>query len=305
MNTLLEISSLTPDDIESIFNITMQYFNNRSQNNKILNGKVVVNLFFESSTRTLSSFEIAEKSLGAHSITLNINTSSINKGESIIDTILNINAMNPDLIIIRSQYSQLVKTISQYVSNCCIINAGDGNHEHPTQALIDYCTIRYLKKNISNLNISICGDILHSRVARSNIRLLSRYGANISLIAPPTLACDLVGVSHIYHNLIDGIRDADVIMLLRLQKERITNCVIPSEEEYSHLYMLNSERLSYAKKDVIIMHPGPTNKGTEISNNVAENKSVILLQVKMGVAVRKAILHYLLYGNKCNTSNEI
>ncbi|ABD45390.1 aspartate carbamoyltransferase [Ehrlichia chaffeensis str. Heartland] len=295
MKTLLEVSNLTSDDIESIFNLTIQYFNNTNLNHNILTGKVIVNLFFESSTRTLSSFEIAEKSLGAHSITLNINTSSINKGESIIDTISNIDAMNPDLIIIRSQYSQFIKKISEYLPSCSIINAGDGHHEHPTQALTDYCTIRYIKKDINNLNISICGDILHSRVARSNIRLLSRYGANISLVAPPTLSCNLTGISHIYHNLIEGIRNADVIMLLRLQKERIINCVIPSEQEYSHLYMLNHEKLLHAKKDVIVMHPGPTNKGIEISNNVAEKNSVILLQVKMGVAARKAILHYLLY----------
>ena len=298
MKTLLEISNLISNDVESIFNLTMQYFNNKNLNHNILSGKIIINLFFENSTRTLSSFEIAEKSLGAHSITLNINTSSINKGESIIDTILSINAMNPDLIVIRSQYSQFIKKISEYLPNCSIINAGDGHHEHPTQALIDYCTIRYTKKSINNLNISICGDILHSRVARSNIRLLSKYGANISLVAPPTLSCNLMGVSHIYHNLIKGICNADVIMLLRLQKERIINCVIPSETEYSHLYMLNHEKLlSCIKKDVIIMHPGPTNKGIEISNNVAEKNSVILLQVKMGVAVRKALLHYLLCNN--------
>ncbi|WDM84888.1 aspartate carbamoyltransferase catalytic subunit [Ehrlichia sp. JZT12] len=297
MNTLLEINDLTYNDIESLFNLTIHYLYNKKVNHNILNGKVIVNLFFESSTRTLSSFEIAEKSLGAHSITLNINSSSINKGESIIDTISSINAMNPDLIIIRSQYSQFVKKISRYLPDCYIINAGDGNYEHPTQALIDYCSIRYIKKHIHNLNISICGDILHSRVARSNIRLLSRYGANISLIAPPTLVCNLTGISHICHDFIEGIRNADIIMLLRLQKERIVNCVIPSEKEYSYLYMLNSEKLSYAKSDVIIMHPGPINKGIEISNNVAEKNSIILLQVKMGVAVRKAILHYLLCNN--------
>ena len=298
MNSLLEINNLTSNDIESLFNLTMQYLNNKDINHNILNGKVIINLFFESSTRTLSSFEIAEKSLGAHSITLNINTSSINKGESIIDTISSINAMNPDLIIIRSQYSQFIKKISKYLPKCSIINAGDGNYEHPTQALIDYCSIRYMKKDINNLNISICGDILHSRVARSNIRLLSRYGANISLIAPPTLACNIIGISHIYHNFIEGIRNADVIMLLRLQKERIVNYVIPSEAEYSYLYMLDSEKLSYAKSNVIIMHPGPINRGIEISNNVAEKNSIILLQVKMGVAVRKAILHYLLVHSK-------
>ena len=218
MNVLLEVNDLNSKDIESIFNTAMQYFNNNNTNNNVLHGKIIVNLFFESSTRTLSSFEIAAKSLGAHTVTINIGTSSINKGESIIDTVVNINAMNPDLMIIRSQHSQFIKKISEYLPKCHIINAGDGHNEHPTQALIDYCTIRYIKERIHNLNISICGDILHSRVARSNIRLLSRYGANISIVAPPTLICNLSGVSHTYNNFIEGIRNADVIMLLRLQK---------------------------------------------------------------------------------------
>ncbi|QGR02499.1 aspartate carbamoyltransferase catalytic subunit [Ehrlichia ruminantium] len=294
MNVLLEVNDLSSYDIESIFKIAIQHFNDNNINNNSLHKKIIVNLFFESSTRTLSSFEIAAKSLGAHTITINTSTSSINKGESIIDTVLNIHAMNPDLIIIRSQYSQFIKKISEYLPSCCIINAGDGHHEHPTQALIDYCTIRYIKDNIHNLNISICGDILHSRVARSNIRLLSRYGANISIVASPTLACNLRGISRIHHNFIEGIRDADVIMLLRLQKERMTNFIISSKEEYAHTYMLNSNNLSYTRPDVIIMHPGPANKGTEISHHVAEKHSIILLQVKMGVAVRKALLQYLL-----------
>ncbi|GAT76262.1 aspartate carbamoyltransferase catalytic subunit [Ehrlichia ruminantium] len=294
MNMLLEINDLNSYDIEFIFDTAIQHFNNSNVSNNSLYGKTIVNLFFESSTRTLSSFEISAKSLGAHTVTINVSTSSMNKGESIVDTVLNINAMNPDLIIIRSQYSQFIKEISKYLPNCHIINAGDGHHEHPTQALIDYCTIRYIKGKIHNLNISICGDILHSRVARSNIRLLSRYGANISIVAPPTLICNLKGVSHIHHNFVEGISGSDVIMLLRLQKERMTNFTISSEEEYAYLYMLNSENLSYARSDVIVMHPGPTNKGVEISHYVAEKKSIILLQVKMGVAVRKAILEYLL-----------
>nr|WP_156965579.1 aspartate carbamoyltransferase catalytic subunit [Candidatus Neoehrlichia lotoris] len=294
MSHLLQISNLTINDIDIIFNLSMQYLNSTNINNNILQNKIIINLFFEHSTRTLSSFEIAEKSLGATTITINVATSSMSKGESIIDTILTLQAMNPDLIIIRSQYSTFIHTIAKIVKNCCIINAGDGNHEHPTQALIDYCTIRYIKGNLQNLNISICGDILHSRVARSNIKLLSQFNTNITLVGPPNMICKLQGASHTTHNLIEGIQNADVIMLLRIQKERITTSTISSFKEYAHLYSLNEEKLMYTKPNSIIMHPGPINKGIEISHHVAEQHSVILLQVKMGVAVRKAILHYLL-----------
>ncbi|QXK91917.1 aspartate carbamoyltransferase catalytic subunit [Neoehrlichia mikurensis] len=290
---LLQISDLTLTDIEAIFNLSMHYLHNTNFSD-ILKNKIIINLFFEYSTRTLSSFEIAEKSLGATTITVNIATSSINKGESIIDTISTLQAMNPNLMIIRSQYSTFIHTLAKIINNCCIINAGDGNHEHPTQALIDYCTIRYLKGSLQNLNISICGDILHSRVARSNVKLLSQFNTNITLIGPPNITCKLQGVSRITHNLIEGIQDADIIMLLRIQKERMIDNIVPSLKDYSHLYLLNKEKLAYTKPNVIIMHPGPANKGVEISNNVADKHSVILLQVKMGVAVRKAILHYLL-----------
>ncbi|WP_333023764.1 aspartate carbamoyltransferase catalytic subunit, partial [Wolbachia endosymbiont of Pentidionis agamae] len=232
-------------------------------------------------------------SLGANVITIPIRYSSINKGEDLQDMIKTLGAMNPHFIIIRHKDSGIIQTLAYYIK-CCIINAGNGSNEHPTQALSDYLVISKNKYQVQNLKITICGDILHSRVARSNIKLLKMFGAQISLVSPPTLSChSLNGVDKIYYSLEEGIKEADVIMLLRLQKERMNkSCFIPSQKEYFSLYGLDRKKLSYAKNDVIIMHPGPINRNVEISDDIADSCSVILQQVEFGVAMRKAILHY-------------
>lgn len=227
---LLNISDLTVDDVENITKLANQYLKKEVANSHILENKTVINLFFEDSTRTLASFEIAAKSLGANVVTLPIRSSSINKGEDLKDMIKTLNAMNPDYIIIRHKSSGIINTLAKYV-NCSLINAGDGSSEHPTQALADYLVISNHKKQIKDLKVVICGDILHSRVARSNIRLLKMFGAEINLVAPPTLICKhFPEVDSVHYSLIEGIKDADVIMLLRLQKERMNNS--SSEKEY-------------------------------------------------------------------------
>ncbi len=285
---LLNISDLTVDDVENITKLANQYLKKEVANSHILENKTVINLFFEDSTRTLASFEIAAKSLGANVVTLPIRSSSINKGEDLKDMIKTLNAMNPDYIIIRHKSSGIINTLAKYV-NCSLINAGDGSSEHPTQALADYLVISNHKKQIKDLKVVICGDILHSRVARSNIRLQKMFGAEINLVAPPTLICKhFPEVDSVHYSLIEGIKDADVIMLLRLQKERMNNS--SSEKEYFYLYGLDSQKLSYAKPDAIVMHPGPINRGIEISSDVAD--CVILQQVEFGLAIRKAVLHY-------------
>ncbi len=285
---LLNISDLTVDDVENITKLANQYLKKEVANSHILENKTVINLFFEDSTRTLASFEIAAKSLGANVVPLPIRSSSINKGEDLKDMIKTLNAMNPDYIIIRHKSSGIINTLAKYV-NCSLINAGDGSSEHPTQALADYLVISNHKKQIKDLKVVICGDILHSRVARSNIRLLKMFGAEINLVAPPTLICKhFPEVDSVHYSLIEGIKDADVIMLLRLQKERMNNS--SSEKEYFYLYGLDSQKLSYAKPDAIVMHPGPINRGIEISSDVAD--CVILQQVEFGLAIRKAVLHY-------------
>ncbi|MBA8770401.1 aspartate carbamoyltransferase catalytic subunit [Wolbachia pipientis] len=288
---LLNISDLTVDDVENITKLANQYLKKEVANSHILENKTVINLFFEDSTRTLASFEIAAKSLGANVVTLPIRSSSINKGEDLKDMIKTLNAMNPDYIIIRHKSSGIINTLAKYV-NCSLINAGDGSSEHPTQALADYLVISNHKKQIKDLKVVICGDILHSRVARSNIRLLKMFGAEINLVAPPTLICKhFPEVDSVHYSLIEGIKDADVIMLLRLQKERMNNS--SSEKEYFYLYGLDSQKLSYAKPDAIVMHPGPINRRIEISSDVAD--CVILQQVEFGLAIRKAVLHYYRY----------
>ncbi|MCV3769149.1 MAG: aspartate carbamoyltransferase catalytic subunit [Wolbachia pipientis] len=288
---LLSIRDLTVDDVKNIIDLASQYFKNKVVNCHLLEGKTVINLFFEDSTRTLASFEIAAKSLGANVLTLPIKSSSINKGEGLKDMIKTLDAMNPDYIIIRQKNSDFIDILAQSV-NCSLINAGTGSSEHPTQALTDYFVVSSYKNQIKNLKIVICGDILHSRVARSNMRLFKMFGAKICLIAPPTLICrHFSEVNLVYHSLIEGIKDADVIMLLRLQKERMSNgYFISSEREYFHLYGLDFRKLSYAKSDTIVMHPGPINRGVEISSDIAD--CVILRQVEFGLAMRKAVLHY-------------
>jgi len=288
---LLSIQDLTINDVENIIKLAGQYLKNEAANGHILENKTVINLFFEDSTHTLASFEIAAKSLGANVITLPIKSSSINKGENLKDMVKTLNAMNPDYIVIRQKNSGILNMLAEHVS-CSLINAGDGSSEHPTQALAGYFVISNHKKQIKDLKIVICGDILHSRVARSNIRLLKMFGAKICLVAPPTLICrHFPEVDSAHYSLIEGIKDADVIMLLRLQKERMNNsCFVPSEREYFHLYGLDSRKLSCAKPSAIVMHSGPINRGIEISSDIAD--CVILQQVKFGLAIRKTVLHY-------------
>ena len=261
----------------------------------ILRGKTQINLFFEPSTRTQSSFELAGKRLGADVINMSLKQSSVAKGETLIDTAVTLNAMKPDLLIVRHQSAGAAELLSQKV-DCSVVNAGDGSHEHPTQAILDTLTILHHKKRIEGLKIAICGDILHSRVARSNILMLSLLGANINLVAPKTLLprnIDNFKVN-IYNDMRDGIKDVDVIMMLRLQNERMLSSYIPSAREYFRYYGLDEEKLSIAKNDAIVMHPGPMNRGVEIDTSVADNvQSVIKDQVEMGVAARMAILEIL------------
>ncbi len=261
-----------------------------------LRGLTQINVFFEDSTRTRMSFEIAGKRLGADVINMGVAQSSVKKGETLLDTALTLDAMRPDIIVIRHQDSGAVKLIADKVS-CAVLNAGDGRHEHPTQALLDALTIRRRKGQIAGLTVAICGDILHSRVARSNFQLLGTLGANVRAVAPPTLMprdIDRLGVAA-FHDMNAGLRDADVVMMLRLQQERMQGTYVPSLREYFALYGLTHDRLRTAKPDVLVMHPGPMNRGVEIASDVADdiNRSAISEQVEMGVAVRMACLDIL------------
>ena len=269
-----------------------------------LRGKTIINLFFEPSTRTRTSFEIAGKRLSADVINISGSSSSTVKDENLIDTALNLEAMHPDIIVVRHALSGVPEMISQHVK-CPIINAGDGYHEHPTQALLDLHTIREAKGTLKGLNITIVGDIAHSRVVRSNIYAMKTMGMNVKLIGPPTmipLGIEKMGVS-IGYDLEGAIHDADVIMMLRLQKERQSRYLLSTIREYSNLYCLTSKFLEKAKDDVLIFHPGPVNRGIEISLDVMESeRSLILTQVTNGVAVRMALM-YLLLGGKNDNSN--
>jgi len=269
-----------------------------------LRGKTIINLFFEPSTRTRTSFEIAGKRLSADVINISGSSSSTVKDENLIDTALNLEAMHPDIIVVRHGLSGVPEMISQHVK-CPIINAGDGYHEHPTQALLDLHTIREAKGTLKGLNITIVGDIAHSRVVRSNIYAMKTMGMNVKLIGPSTmipLGIEKMGVS-VGYDLEGAINDADVIMMLRLQKERQSRYLLSSIREYSNLYCLTSKFLEKAKEDVLIFHPGPVNRGIEISLDVMESeRSLILTQVTNGVAVRMALMYLLLGGNN-DTSN--
>lgn len=260
-----------------------------------LEGRTQINLFFESSTRTQASFEIAGKRLGADVMNMAVAHSSIKKGETLIDTAATLNAMQPDLLVIRHHSAGAVELLSQKV-NCAVINAGDGQHEHPTQALLDALTIRRNKGQLARLTIAICGDILHSRVARSNIILLNIMGARVRLIAPPTLLpadAEKLGCE-VYHDMKQGLKGVDIVMMLRLQNERMQGAFIPSPREYYQFYGLTTKKLSYANDDALVMHPGPMNRGVEIDSVVADGaRSLIREQVEMGVAVRMAVLEAL------------
>ena len=307
LKNILGTQCLTEEDITTILD-TVDSFKEISTRpiKKVptLRGKTVINLFFEPSTRTRTSFEIAGKRLSADVINIAGPSSSAVKGENLIDTALNLEAMHPDIMIVRHALSGAAEMISQFIE-CPIINAGDGYHEHPTQALLDLYTIREYKRNLEGLNVVIVGDIAHSRVVRSNIYAMKTMGMNVKLIGPPTmipLEIEKMGVSVGYY-LEDAIPNADVIMMLRLQKERQSKYLLSSIREYSNLYCLTSKFLEKAKDDVLIFHPGPVNRGIEISLDVMESdRSLILNQVTNGVALRMALMYLVLGGNNDRTN---
>lgn len=293
---LLGIEGWDKDSLNRILDLANEYVErNRSGEKKssILRGKTVINLFFENSTRTRTSFELAGKRLGADVINMSIATSSVKKGETLIDTAMTINAMHPDFIVVRHPDSGAVQLLSEKV-HCAVINGGDGSHEHPTQALLDALTIRRRIGSVEGKTVAICGDVLHSRVARSNALLLNIMGAKVRFIAPPPLMPSSPRAlgGEPFYDMKAGLKDVDIIMMLRIQTERMEKNFLPSVREYFHLYGLSKEKLALAKPDAFIMHPGPINRGVEIDSELADdiNRSVILDQVEMGVAVRQAIL---------------
>lgn len=258
----------------------------------VLAGRTLINLFFESSTRTQASFEMAAKRLGADVMNMNVATSSVTKGETLVDTAVTLNAMRPDIIVVRHHSAGAVELLSQKV-DCSVVNAGDGAHQHPTQALLDALTIRRAKGRIAGLTVAICGDILHSRVARSNINVLNTLGARVRIVAPSTLlpsAPERLG-AEVFTDMWQALKGADIVMMLRLQRERMEASYIPSSREFFHFFGLDQEKLALAKPDALVMHPGPMNRGVEIASTVADHsRSVIREQVEMGVAVRMAVL---------------
>ena len=296
---LLGIEGLSPDDITLLLDRSESYVEQNRQIDKkksVLRGRTIINLFFEASTRTRTSFELAGKRLGSDVINMSVSTSSIKKGETLIDTAMTLNAMHPDVLVLRHPDAGAAKLLSEKV-NCAVINAGDGSHEHPTQALLDALTIRRRRGRLQGLMVAICGDIVHSRVARSNIHLLNTMGARVRLIAPRTLipeGVERLGVE-VFHDMNEGLEDCDIVMMLRLQTERMHGNFFPSIREYFHFFGLDYEKLASAKPDALIMHPGPMNRGVEIDSEVADDigRSAIREQVEMGVAVRMACLELL------------
>ena len=296
---LLGIEGLSPDDITLLLDRSETYVEQNRQIDKkksVLRGRTIINLFFEASTRTRTSFELAGKRLGGDVINMSVSTSSIKKGETLIDTAMTLNAMHPDVLVVRHPDAGAAKLLSEKV-NCAVINAGDGSHEHPTQALLDALTIRRRTGRLQGLKVAICGDIVHSRVARSNIHLLNTMGARVRLIAPRTLVpegVERLGVE-VFHDMKEGLEDCDIVMMLRLQSERMHSNFFPSIREYFHFFGLDYEKLASAKPDALIMHPGPMNRGVEIDSEVADDigRSAIREQVEMGVAVRMACLELL------------
>ena len=296
---LLGIEGLSAAEIERLLDLADSYANlpkDDERARKLLRGRTVINLFFETSTRTSTSFELAAKRLGADVIAMSVGTSAVKKGETLLDTAMTLNAMKPDVMVVRHSESGAVNLLSQKVDGS-VINAGDGRHEHPTQALLDALTIRRRLGKLNGLLVAICGDILHSRVARSNIHLLSRMGARVRVIAPLTLLpsnIDRMGVE-VFTDMRKGLKDVDIVMMLRLQLERMQGAYVPSTREYFRFFGLDYEKLAVAKPDALIMHPGPMNRGVEIDSEVADdiNRSVIREQVEMGVAVRMACLDAL------------
>jgi aspartate carbamoyltransferase catalytic subunit len=296
---LLGIEGLSPLEVTGLLDRSESYVEQNRQVDKkksVLRGRTIINLFFEDSTRTRTSFELAGKRLGGDVINMSVSTSSVKKGETLVDTSMTLNAMHPDVLVVRHPQSGAVKLLSEKV-NCAVINGGDGSHEHPTQALLDALTIRRRRGHLDGLTVAICGDILHSRVARSNIHLLNTMGTRVRLIAPETLLpADVARLgTEVFHDMKEGLQDVDIVMMLRLQRERMHGNFFPSIREYFHFFGLDYEKLSAAKDDALIMHPGPMNRGVEIDSEVADDfgRSVIREQVEMGVAVRMACLEIL------------
>ena len=296
---LLAIEGLHPPEIEALLDLADSYvLLNRSGKTQrdLLRGRTLINLFYEDSTRTRTSFELAGKRLGADVINMSVSTSSVNKGETLLDTAATLNAMRCDLLVVRHDQSGAPNLLAQKVTSA-VINAGDGTHEHQTQALLDALTLRRRRGRLEGLEVAICGDVLHSRVARSNIHLLSAMGARIRVVGPPTLIpaeAASLGVT-VHHSMTTGLDGVDVVMMLRLQKERTVRGLVPSAREYFRFFGLDHEKLARAKPDVLVMHPGPMNRGVEIDSAVADDPahSVIAEQVEMGVAVRMAVLDTL------------
>ena len=299
---LLGIEGLSPDQITAILDLADVYVTQNQAADKksaLLRGRTLINLFFEASTRTQSSFELAGKRLGADVMNMAVKNSSVAKGETLIDTATTLNAMRPDILVVRHQDAGAAELLSRKLS-CSVINAGDGAHEHPTQALLDALTIRRRLGGFENRIVAICGDILHSRVARSNLRLLAMMGARVRLVAPRTLLpadADRFGVE-VCTDMKTGLKDADIVMMLRLQLERMGGAFIPSPREYFRFYGLDREKLAWAKPGALVMHPGPMNRGVEIASEIADDLDVSLIaeQVEMGVAARMAVLDALSRG---------
>jgi aspartate carbamoyltransferase catalytic subunit len=299
---LLGIEGLSIGEIVGLLDLADTYVAlNRAAHKKsaLLKGRTLINLFFEASTRTQSSFELAGKRLGADVLNMSVRTSSVTKGETLLDTAATLNAMRPDILVVRHSDSGAAELLSQQL-DCSVVNAGDGSHEHPTQALLDALTIRRRRGSFEGLVVAICGDVLHSRVARSNIHLLAKLGARVRLIAPKTLlpsSAERFGVE-IFTDMRKGLEGADIVMMLRLQLERMAGAFVPSTREYFHFYGLDREKLALAKPGALVMHPGPMNRGVEISSTVADDLEVSLIQeqVEMGVAMRMAVLDALARG---------
>ena len=295
---LLGIEHLSRPEIEALLDLADEAVAISRQVEKkraTVRGRTQINLFFEASTRTQSSFELAGKRLGADVMNMSVGSSSMRKGETLIDTAITLNAMHPDILVVRHHASGAVELLARKV-DCSVINAGDGSHEHPTQALLDALTIRRNKGRIEGLTVAICGDILHSRVARSNIILLNTLGAHVRVVAPSTLlpsGIERFGVD-VFRDMREGLREADIVMALRLQRERMNGSFVPSSQEYFHYFGLDERKLAYAKPGALVMHPGPMNRGVEIDSGVADGaQSLIREQVEMGVAVRMAALEAL------------
>jgi aspartate carbamoyltransferase catalytic subunit len=294
---LLGITQLSADDIVHVLDAAEQWFGmtpDETKNARVLHGRTIVNLFFESSTRTRTSFEVAGKRLGADVVNVSPQTSSVTKGETLLDTVRNLEALRADAIVLRHPASGAPEFVARHV-HTSIVNAGDGSHEHPTQALLDALTIRRHKQRIRGLVVAICGDILHSRVARSNALLLGTLGAEVRLCGPRTLmprGAEALGATvRVFDRLDDAVEGADVVMMLRIQTERLAGAMIASTREYARTFGLGARALVRAKPDAIVMHPGPINRGVEIDPRIADGgRSVILEQVEVGVAVRMAIL---------------